>query len=152
MTNPHYPNWRREGWWLDDVCELCYCPSMHAHEMKVRGRAFDRKWDRRMYLAELWGRYSLYEFEPSERRRIAVARATPWWVNERKVLAKYEEARLRTAITGRQYHVDHIVPVQSDVVCGLHVEWNLRIVTAEENMSKRNKLVDRLAVAPVDAA
>lgn len=51
----------------------------------------------------------------------------------------YALAKLRTVCTGRAWHVDHIVPLQSNVVCGLHCAANLRIVTAEENFSKGNR-------------
>jgi len=51
----------------------------------------------------------------------------------------YVQARTLTAETGETYSVDHIVPLKHPRVCGLHVPWNLQIMTARENSRKGNR-------------
>lgn len=51
----------------------------------------------------------------------------------------YKQAKHLTKLTGIIHHVDHIIPLQSDNVCGLHVYNNLQVIPGSENQSKSNK-------------
>jgi len=81
-------------------------------------------------------------------RRRKHREATPPWLTRKQkseIRQLYQIAITMTQTTGEQYVVDHIVPLRSDVVCGLHVPWNLRVITQEENLKKSNKLLDTSA-------
>jgi hypothetical protein len=76
--------------------------------------------------------------------------STPDWLTkadraEIEGLAQF--CRVMRSITGNEYHIDHIVPIRGDGVCGLHVPWNLQAVPATENLRKSNKLFSDLLAA-----
>ena len=86
----------------------------------------------------------LYNTLTSLRRR-RFRDATPRWLSRRQrveIRQLYQIAMTMSRTTGEQYVVDHIYPLRSDVVCGLHVSWNLRVVTQAENLRKSNMLPD----------
>jgi len=62
----------------------------------------------------------------------------PWLTDEHKEQIKeiYKLRRTLSESTGVEHQVDHIVPLQGGTVCGLHVPWNLRVITAEENNTR----------------
>ena len=85
----------------------------------------------------------VYKAMTSLRRR-RFRDATPPWLtaeHKRRIRELYRMAIEMTRTTGERYVVDHIVPLQGEAVCGLHVPWNLRVITREENLAKSNKSV-----------
>ena len=56
----------------------------------------------------------------------------PAWANKEKIAALYKEAKEK-GLT-----VDHIVPLSSRLVCGLHCEQNMQLLSAEDNRKKGN--------------
>ena len=76
----------------------------------------------------------------SGRRRAAKLRATPSWANREAIKAFYVEASRLTRETGISHHVDHVIPLQGKIVSGLHVETNLQVIPAVENLRKGNKV------------
>jgi len=75
-------------------------------------------------------------------RRAKRDKATPAWADIDAMQAFYDKRDALTAETGIQHHVDHIYPLRGKLVSGLHNQFNLRVVTADENLRKGNKLVD----------
>ena len=72
------------------------------------------------------------------RRRAQEKRAMPCWANEFFIAEAYHLAQLREQHTGFGWHVDHVIPLQNPLVCGLHVENNLQVIPATENWKKSN--------------
>jgi len=79
----------------------------------------------------------------NKHRRTKHKQATPKWLTqEHKAAIKqfYLDAMLVSKVTGVPYAVDHIVPLRGELVSGLHVPWNLAVITREENSKKSNKI------------
>jgi 5-methylcytosine-specific restriction endonuclease McrA len=75
------------------------------------------------------------------KRSAARLKRTPPWLNKNQleqIKQFYQEAKELETSTGIKHHVDHIVPLQGENVSGLHVPWNLQVLTAAENCSKNN--------------
>ena len=76
-------------------------------------------------------------------RRALEIQATPNWLtktHQQQIEAFYWLAKLQEELTDTKYHVDHIVPLKGKTVCGLHVPWNLQLLSVKDNLSKSNKV------------
>lgn len=79
------------------------------------------------------------------KRQASQIQRTPDWLTKEhlnQIEQYYFVAKDLTQRTGIKFQVDHIVPLQGEQVSGLHVPWNLIVITQEENIRKHNKLVD----------
>jgi hypothetical protein len=76
------------------------------------------------------------------KRRAAKLLRTPKWLTADDLFIleeAYHLAKLRSQLTGIQYHVDHILPLQGKKVSGLHTPNNIQVIPAKINLQKSNK-------------
>lgn len=72
-------------------------------------------------------------------RQLRKENAQPKWLTldeRRQMRVFYKEAARLTKEKGIPHEVDHIVPIRGKHVCGLHVPWNLQVLTSAENRRK----------------
>jgi hypothetical protein len=83
----------------------------------------------------------------SSRSRAARAKRIICWGKEADELTRLREVELHELCvrmegdTGVKFHVDHMIPLQGSLVCGLHVWNNLQAIPRELNQSKKNKFI-----------
>jgi hypothetical protein len=128
-------------------------------KFRERGRKYrlanlekDRAWQRESRerrsdrVAEYNKRYKqenrgLYASAQKVRQTLQL-RAMPKWVDRAALDAFYAEASRLSIETGIRHSVDHIYPLKGKNCCGLHVPWNLQILTLRENIQKSNRSPD----------
>lgn len=81
-------------------------------------------------------RNAAYYSALASKRKAARKRSQPAWADDGAILSAYREADQLTQLLGIPHHVDHIIPLHADDVSGLHVENNLQVITAVQNMRK----------------
>jgi 5-methylcytosine-specific restriction endonuclease McrA len=88
------------------------------------------------------GQYSSY----TAKRDTAKLKRTPKWLTKiqlNEIKDIYIKASELTKLSGTKHEVDHIIPIQGKTASGLHVPWNLQILTQSENGTKGNRLLEK---------
>ena len=124
---------RKNEWYEANKEQVIQAAATRPLEVK---RVYQKAWKERN---TVWVRAD------TKARRRKHRLATPKWLTREQkgqIRELYKIAITMTKTTGEQYVVDHIVPLRSEFVCGLHVPWNLRVIPRQENLLKSNKLID----------
>jgi hypothetical protein len=109
----------------------------------------ERNRERRAITSKAWReRNRDLDHELKRRRRCKQKNASiPLTANEKEKMLLLERTRQQLqSETGREYHIDHILPITHG---GIHHPVNLRILDGRENVSKQDKLFpEAIALAP----
>ncbi len=123
-----YSKFRKDSYTKDGLSTYCIsCYKEYAKDYQQENKEVIMEYHKWYYQENK----HLFEAKTAK-RRASKLQAFPAWANQEEIKRIYKERP-------KGYHVDHIVPLQSDLVCGLHCEFNLQYLSAEENLSKGNK-------------
>jgi hypothetical protein len=107
-------------------------------------RSYEKHKERYAKKSKMWRAENKSRILLLNKRRLGrLGQATPPWltaIQKAQIDEYYEIAAARTTQLGVRHEVDHIHPLWGRNFRGLHVPWNLQVLTASENRSKRTRL------------
>lgn len=120
-----YKSISTEWYYNDRVC----CISCQNSNKREHRNKFPEVYSERSHIHYINNKHD-YILRSSKRRNLLKI-ATPKWADIDKIKEIYSSCP-------KGYHVDHIIPLQGELVCGLHVENNLQHLPAKDNLTKSN--------------
>jgi len=128
---------------LRSTCRVCHSQAAKTwwEDNKERGKKVSAIWrennrEKMNKLVSEWGKNNRDKRNHSYNKyRGQKLNATPIWFEEYEIRKLYKKAKKLSM------HVDHIVPLQNELVCGLHCLSNLQLLTQQDNLAKSNSFV-----------
>ena len=143
LTEDFHKHYKKNGGLRPD-CK--YCVFEYNEKRRPLNRLNEKKWrtnnrykylnTKKKYAKNNRGKLNAY----AAQRKAGKVRATPEWLSEeQKEEIKQVYIRATFKCWREDMEVDHIVPIRGKNVSGLHVPWNLQLITKTKNRSKGNK-------------
>ena len=125
----------------------CKEKDIHKHKQQVKEynkRTWLKHSDKLKQVNKVWREANKeYIAAKNAERRAKIRQATPHHEYDFTLFVFMEAkrlTRLREQTTGIEWHVDHAIPLNGDLVCGFHYWSNFQVIPAKVNLEKGNTL------------
>lgn len=146
-----YENFYKHSRYLDgygSYCKDCYSKYQKHYKVLNRNKIRERKknWAKnnpekvkrydKKYLENNRAKINTYNAKRRSEKLFASVNIS----NDKHLINElYQDANDCQWLSELKLEVDHIIPLKHEKVCGLHVSWNLQLLTREDNAIKKNK-------------
>ena len=122
-------------------CKAYYEANKEKRAIQMKAHYQDNKEERRSYAKAYLETHREGRAAISAKRRAVKIQAILPTTDNELMKRLYEQRAVMTEKYGEQYHVDHIIPL---TIGGAHHQDNMRVITAKENMEKKDKYIPEL--------
>lgn len=126
---------------LIEYCIKCYYKNHEEYKLKAKLRRRIDLLTKKDYINNLRkvsdSKRKTEVLEKARFRDLKKKNATIGRFKEELIII-YKNCKIVSQNTKVNHQVDHIIPIKHKDICGLHVPWNLQILTASDNARKCN--------------